>query len=285
MRKNNTAIPVNDFGGEYHSGISIERMSLSDFPDMANAYRSERHDRHSFHLLEKGNLNIEIDFKTYNMNAPAIIYMHPDQVHRMVSIENVTVTSWAITNEDLNPTYLKILEELSPAGPITLNEETLLLLSDAVSLCLKLSVRKNDKLFHSMVKDAFNTLVSITISNYLEQTKQTDSPSRFQAVANAFRQILETNFPTVKSPAAYAALLNISGPYLNECVKDTTGHSVSYHIQQRIVLEAKRLLYHSGKSVKEIATHLGYDDYPYFSRLFKKITGMSALAFRNKNRD
>jgi len=285
MRKNNTAIPVNDFGGDYHSGISIERMSLNDFPDMADAYRSERHDRHSFHLLEHGSLSIEIDFQTYSMKAPAVIYMHPNQVHRMISIENVTVTSWAITNENLNPTYLKILEELSPARPVTLNEEMLLLLSDAVSLCLKLAVRKNDKLFHSMLRDAFNTLVSITISNYLEQTKQTDNLSRFHSVANAFRQILETNFTTIKSPAAYAALLNISGPYLNECVKDTTGHPVSYHIQQRIVLEAKRLLYHSGKSVKEIATHLGYDDYPYFSRLFTKTTGMSALAFRSKNRD
>jgi len=72
---------------------------------------------------------------------------------------------------------------------------------------------------------------------------------------------------------------------LNECVKNATGHPVSYHIQQRIILEAKRLLYHSGKSVKEIATQLGYDDYPYFSRLFTKITGMSALAFRNRNHE
>ncbi|WP_231577446.1 helix-turn-helix domain-containing protein [Sphingobacterium sp. IITKGP-BTPF85] len=79
--------------------------------------------------------------------------------------------------------------------------------------------------------------------------------------------------------------LNISTPYLNECVKDVTGYPVSYHIQQRIILEAKRLLYHSDKSVKEIADALGFEDYPYFSRLFSKVTGMSALSFRNKNRD
>ena len=56
-----------------------------------------------------------------------------------------------------------------------------------------------------------------------------------------------------------------------------------YHIQQRIILEAKRLLYHSGKSVKEIATEFGYDDYPYFSRLFSKVAGMNALTLRGKN--
>jgi YesN/AraC family two-component response regulator len=44
-------------------------------------------------------------------------------------------------------------------------------------------------------------------------------------------------------------------------------------------------LYHSDTSVKEIATALGYDDYPYFSRLFTKATGTTALTFRNKNRD
>jgi len=96
---------------------------------------------------------------------------------------------------------------------------------------------------------------------------------------------LERDFVTVKRPTEYAQQLNISSPYLNECVKKTTGHSVSYHIQQRIILEARRLLYHSDLSVKEIATELGYDDYPYFSRLFSKVTGMTALGFRNKNHD
>ena len=56
-------------------------------------------------------------------------------------------------------------------------------------------------------------------------------------------------------------------------------------IKNRIILEAKRLLYHSDKSVKEIATELGYEDYAYFSRLFAKTTGITALAFRNNKHD
>jgi len=67
-------------------------------------------------------------------------------------------------------------------------------------------------------------------------------------------------------------------------VKSVTGQPVSWHIQQRVILEAKRLLYHSGRSLKEIAATLGYDDYPYFSRLFTKVAGMSPLTFRHKNR-
>jgi AraC family transcriptional regulator, transcriptional activator of pobA len=80
-------------------------------------------------------------------------------------------------------------------------------------------------------------------------------------------------------------MLNISTTYLNECVKSATGHPVSYHIQQRVILEAKRLLAHTNSSVKEIAAELGYDDVPYFSRLFSKIAGVTAVAFKNTNRD
>ena len=72
---------------------------------------------------------------------------------------------------------------------------------------------------------------------------------------------------------------------LNECVRNATGYSVTYHIQQRVVLEAKRLLYHSDKSVKEIAAGLGYEDYSYFVRLFTKVSGITPAAFRNKNFD
>ncbi|RZM17643.1 MAG: helix-turn-helix domain-containing protein, partial [Pedobacter sp.] len=109
--------------------------------------------------------------------------------------------------------------------------------------------------------------------------------SRFEKVTTAFRKLLEKNYVDLKRPNQYATLLHISTSYLNDCIKGSTGYSASYLIQERIILEAKRLLYHTDKSVKEIASELGYDDYPYFSRLFTKVTGVSAIAFRRKNRD
>ncbi len=96
---------------------------------------------------------------------------------------------------------------------------------------------------------------------------------------------MEKDFKKVKNPAEYAKLLNISTSYLNECVKATTGKSVSTHIQQRIILEAKRLLFHSSRSVKEIAGELGYDDHSYFIRLFVKIVRSTPIVFRDKNRE
>lgn len=290
MRKKTKSIPVNvnTMADDFGAGISIEKISFTDLRnwdevDLDTAKQSHREDRHSFFLLEKGTVVLEIDFQKYKINSSSVIYMHPDQVHRIIEFENVTVSSWALNNENLNPEYLKLLAGLTPAKPLVLKKETFYIISEAVSMALKFSERKSDKLYHSLLKDSCNALVALVISQYLELTQSTDKISRFEIVTKAFREILESNYVEIKRPAAYAQKLNISTPYLNECVKNTTGHSVSNHIQQRVILEAKRLLYHSDKSVKEIATELGYDDYPYFSRLFTKITGTTAVAFRNKN--
>lgn len=294
MPRKTASIPVNTMANEFGTGVAVEKLFLGDLsavskaastPFEEEARQSHRHDGHSFFLLESGTISIEIDFQKYNIKAPSVMYVHPDQVHRTLSAKNVTVSSWSITNEHLNPEYLKLLEDMAPAKPLALKKEMFSIISEAVSLCLKFSERKNDKLYHLLLKDSCNALVALVVSQYSERSGSTDTFSRFDAVTKAFRKTLERDYATVKSPAAYAQQLNISTSYLNECVKNTTGYSVSHHIQQRVILEAKRLLSHSDKAVKEIATELGYDDYPYFSRLFTKVSGMTALTFRSKNHD
>ncbi|SFE59789.1 AraC-type DNA-binding protein [Chitinophaga sp. CF118] len=285
MSKKTTSIPVNHFSNEYNLGIAIENISVEDLHTFKEAKQAHRHDYHSFFFLETGTVSIEIDFQKYNIKAPSVIYMHPNQVHRTIAFKNVTVSTCAINNENLNPEYLKLMESITPAKPLVLKKESFSIISEAVSLCKKISERKHDKLYHSLLKDSCNALVALAISQFIEQSKSTDKISRFGTVTKAFNEILELNYAMAKRPAEYAKKLNISTPYLNECVKNTTGNSVSYHIQQRIILEAKRLLYHSNKSVKEIAIELGYDDYHYFSRLFTRVAGMPPLTFRNKNLD
>ena len=285
MRKKTKSIPVNTMAGEFNPGITIEKISFKDLSSFKEAKQSHRHDRHSFFLLENGTVSIEIDFKEYKIKAPSVIYIHPDQVHRTTAFEKITVSSWAINNENLNLEYAALLEDIAPAKPLVLNKEMFSIISEAVSLCIKFSERINDKLYHSLLKDSCNALVALVVSQYLAQAKSADKLSRFNIITKAFRETLERDYSTAKRPAAYAEKLNISTPYLNECVKNTTGYSVTHHIQQRVILEAKRLLYHSDKSVKEIAAELGYDDYPYFSRLFTKVARMTAIAFRNKNLD
>ena len=267
--KKRPAIPVNQFGDEH---ISIERVAFDELPELGEWEQPERHDRHSFFLLEKGSVTMEIDFERYKIRSPSIVYMHPDQVHRIIGFEKVSVIAWAAHNESLTPENLQGLESIAPVAPMPLTQEAFVLISETASLCLKFTDREA----------IINALIGLVISLLGVSTENT---TRFEVITKDFRKALEQNYITLKRPADYARQLNISIPYLNECVKNATGHPVSYHIQQRVILEAKRLLYHSNQSLKEIAAVLGFDDYAYFSRLFTKTTGINPLNFRSKNLD
>ncbi|WP_164998505.1 AraC family transcriptional regulator [Chryseobacterium sp. 3008163] len=281
MRKNDQHIPVNTMTENSGQGISIDKISL-DKPDFKHSHRD---DGYTFHIIEKGVIHIEIDFQKYEIHAPSVVYMHPNQVHRILDFEKITVCSLSVKDENLNPDYLKLLEEIAPAKPLELTNETNSTLSDIFRLCYNFSIQKNNKLHYSLLKDSCNTLVAFLISQFLDQNKPESNFSRFEIVAKSFKLLLEKNYCNSKSPSGYADQLNISTSYLNECVKNTTGSSVSQHIKNRVVLEAKRMLYHSEKSIKEISFELGYDDHSYFSRLFTKAAGISALAFQNKNHE
>ncbi|MBL4676962.1 MAG: helix-turn-helix domain-containing protein [Mucilaginibacter sp.] len=285
MRKNTGSIPVNKFGDDNDAGITIEKIALDHLPPLGEWEQPERHDRHSFFLVQEGSVTLEIDFQRYDIQSPAIIYMHPDQVHRIIGFKSVTVIAWAIDNDNLNPGYLKLLEDMTPAAPLQPDENTLALLLETTSLCIKIASRKKDALWKALLKDSSNLLIGIVVSLYLATSEAADTLSRADVITKAFREALSHNFIHLKHPSDYAEKLNLSAPYLNECVKSATGFPVSYHIQHRVILEAKRLLYHSDESLKEIAAVLGYDDYPYFSRLFTKVAGVSPATFRSKNHD
>ena len=104
-------------------------------------------------------------------------------------------------------------------------------------------------------------------------------------IERAFQQLLRQHFAQWKQPAQYAVALHISVAHLNDMVKSRTGLSVSGHVQQRAILEAKRLLGFTAQSVKEIGYALGYDEPVYFGKLFKKVTGMTPQQFRRQFRD
>ena len=76
-----------------------------------------------------------------------------------------------------------------------------------------------------------------------------------------------------------AKKLNLSPKYLSDLLKQETGKTALDLIHLHIVTEAKNMLIEGNRSVTEIAYELGFENPPYFSRLFKKETGMSHTKF------
>ncbi|SDD98635.1 AraC-type DNA-binding protein [Mucilaginibacter pineti] len=285
MSKKTEYIPVNTLPEESSRGIMMLREAFNGSPNSEQVERSHRDGGYTFIIQEKGKTVIEIDFQIHHIQAPAIIFIHPHQVHRVIAFEDAMICTWIITEENLRPEYLDLLEGLAPVHVLPVIPETLAVLTETATLCMKLSEKKTEVLYHSIFKESVNTLVALILSQYLELSKPAEHHTRSEDITREFKTVLENRYKSTKNPSEYASLLNISPSYLNECVKATTGNSVSYHIQQRVVLEAKRLLYHSGKSVKQISGELGYDDYSYFTRLFTKVVGITPITFRDKNRE
>ena len=104
--------------------------------------------------------------------------------------------------------------------------------------------------------------------------------STFPASVSRF---LESVFNPDRMPgtiASYASETGISENYLSRLVKKATGRSVGAWIDIVRIQRAKRLLTETREPVSDIAAAVGIDDQSYFSRLFKKETGLTPSAFR-----
>ena len=105
------------------------------------------------------------------------------------------------------------------------------------------------------------------------------------AMGRKFLELVKKHFLTRKSVAEYADELCVTPNYLNRVVKKNSGYTASYHIQQHIIMEAKRQAMHSGLSMKEVAYLLGFNDYAHFSKFFKNNSGMNFTSFKNQVRN
>lgn len=97
-----------------------------------------------------------------------------------------------------------------------------------------------------------------------------------------FKDLLEANFLTLRKTSHYADLLNMSANNLTKRCSKYFNKTPSDLIWERQILEAKKQLHLTRKSIKEIAYGLNFQDEFYFSRFFKKHTKESPQSFRDK---
>jgi AraC family transcriptional activator of pobA len=106
-------------------------------------------------------------------------------------------------------------------------------------------------------------------------------PAKTPLTLENLKNAIETHYKTLRSPGDYGELLHISTKALNKASKAHFNKTLTDLISERLIIEAKRELYLTSKSVKEIAFELGYEDEFYFSRYFKKKVGVSPQIFRD----
>ncbi len=97
-----------------------------------------------------------------------------------------------------------------------------------------------------------------------------------------FKDQLEQNFRNEKSVKKYAVELSISEKQLHKATTTLLDKTPKQLIDERVLLEAKRLLVHSNQSIKELAYELGYDEPTNFIKYFRKHTDFTPSEFREQ---
>lgn len=100
-------------------------------------------------------------------------------------------------------------------------------------------------------------------------------------ILQKLKDAIEENFRSKHSPSQYAEMLFISPKALGKLTKVHFNKTLSGIINERIIIEAKRELYLTNKTIKEIAYELGYEDEYYFSRFFKVNAEVSPQTYRD----
>ena len=279
-------IPIYNQSPEAVGGIFIAYHSAEDLANFDNKLEAHRDDFFIFFVLTKGQAILKCDMINIEINPIDVMMIKPLQIHhgqdgsKDAAGYYIGVAPFLIPNNCIEIFQnLKISEQLKTID-LAYQEELL----DTIDL-LHRSFKSANPNRTQIINGLFNALVYHLANVYSGSKVQTKELKNQSALIYSNFKKLISEYGFLKSPCYFAKKLNITTSHLNDCVKASTGKSVTYWLQNAMITEAQRLLYYTENEVKEIAFTLGFEDHTYFSRLFKKITKETPLAFRKKFRE
>lgn len=266
-------IPLHTLDGKLVPGLFVKRITASSHHE--TMHHAHRDDFYLFVLMTRGCAILAVDFEEHSLRAGEALVVSPSQVHFPVS-SSPDAELWvlALAPEYLLPRETEIMAQYSlHVSPISLAGET-----DAADISALFGIlfgRQHQSAVAIPLASSIKALMLCSITRGHGQRT-----SRYMSVTLRFKDLLEAHLSKTKSPSGYASMMAISEVYLNEAVKAVTGMSVSDFILYQVVIHAKRSLLFTALPVQDIALSLGYEDCAYFSRLFKKKTGLSPAHYR-----
>ncbi|GAB2789344.1 helix-turn-helix transcriptional regulator [Rhabdobacter roseus] len=246
-----------------------------------------RHNYYEILFIEEGQGMHEIDFRSHPVQAPALHFLTPGQVHLLnfttpcqgfILAFPETFCSFFSPNSPL-PSHYPFFNPAAHQPVIALTNE---------------GQRYFHNIMDNMVTDYLDRTAESTLaSRYLEiilekchvlsaqsPRESAQSPFAVPDLVGRFQEMVEKNFRQLHEVQQYATELHVSPDYLSKTVKKHLGVSAGEYIMEKLLLEAKRLLVFTPMSSKEISYHLHLEDPSYFGRIFKRKTGLTPNEYR-----
>ncbi|KAA5535037.1 helix-turn-helix transcriptional regulator [Taibaiella lutea] len=266
-------------------------FKIFDFESNEHFDHIQRNNYYSLIFVKEGEGIVKADFTNYELKRNTVFAFSPYQPFMFVPKE--TVKGFAI---QFHPDFFCIhrhQNEVACNGVLFNNiyHPPLLEIND-------LQVQQFDIIAGQLKEEAQNVALAqyeLLVSQlkilliHLSRIKVEQQPDTTAGIIDGkqpfilqnLKDAIENNFKTKHSAGDYAGLLNISAKALGRITKTHFNKTLTGLISERIIIEAKRELYLTSKTIKEIAYELGYDDEFYFSRFFKVNADVSPQLYRD----
>lgn len=249
------------------------------------------HRHHDFQIIWMTKAKGEhiVDFVTYDMEDQMIFVLRPGQIHQLPGycIYGFCITfteKFYFSNKhDRESLYdfTTLFDDSQEYAPIRISNPTAANLSMLITLMQQeLSVQFEGS-SSSVIKHLLNAFLLLAEREKKHNVANSPALLHHDARIIELRRVVEKHFRKEHQTTFYAQHFALTAKRLNEITREAIGKTVTDMIRARLILEAKRQLAFSHRSVKEICYELGFEDPAYFSRFFRQHTSSSPHEFRD----
>lgn len=262
-------------------GIKVKRLNPRG-KEKHTLSEPHRHDYYEIILLEKGSGIHAVDFEEHQMHDNACYLLAPDSIHHFDTITKAVMQGWLL---EISKEYMQTLDGkfgvlfCKNRGKMTLTIPE----NDKIKLAslfqLMLMEQENKQAQSNEIIAGYLKILMLELARQLETEQQEEAHKPDERFV-AFLEWVEILHKEVKSITAYADKVHLSHRQLNRICLEHTGKTANQILNERVNLEAKRLLFNNSASAKETGYALGFDDPSNFIKFFKRHNGQSPTEFK-----
>lgn len=248
-----------------------------------------RHNYYTVLIISRAKGIHKIDFNSYDLAERQIYFVAPGQVHQVIEKKKSFGYAMTFSNDFLVQNSiplsfianLNLFNKYSQSPPLLTSEEQFSNIENFSKQMFLLFHGNSDMKILSV--GAYLKLLLIDCNNICTiNPLESKIDTSVGNIVRSFKSEVDQHYKLEHSTNFYADQLNITSDHLNRTIKSKIGTTSKEYIQTRIITEAKRLLYFTVLSSKEIGYELGFNEPANFSAFFKKHTMLSPSKFKKK---
>lgn len=266
-------------------------IDSDEIKDRISVLQSYKTNDFSILYLDRGELTVKVNVTIYHLKAGSIIAKSPEDILHIQRFGKhchfriFGFTEQLIAQSGIHKKHLEALAFLSSRTDpyIALQEQETIAIVQLLDLLEHKSKQGSTSTYYNeSIEHAFACFV-FEIAALFEKEKNINLAKlkRKEHLAINFLRLLSTNDHEQRSIGFYARQLNVSSKHLSKCVREVIGKTCGALIDESVILEAKILLDNPGLSVAQVSDQLHFSDQFFFSKYFKKHTGLSPSVYRS----